>query len=56
MNPEAVLALISELYSNLSRATATIADLQQQIQAQSVAAEDVSSVSGTAFGPTPPTD
>jgi hypothetical protein len=39
VNPEAILALIAEMYTNLQRAGARIAELEKQIAAASPAPE-----------------
>lgn len=52
MNTDALLALISELYDNLGKATATVRRLQEENAALSAS---LSPESGTASGPTPPT-
>lgn len=53
MNPEAVLALISELYSNLGKATEAVRQLQEE---NAALLQGVTPESGTASAPTPPSD
>lgn len=51
MNPTAILALISELYDNLGKATEAVRQLQEENAALT---QSLNPESGTASDPTPP--